>query len=121
MSIDSNEKKPKIIARHLAISFTNEDFEGVDKNLDDPMIISIVAANFFVKVFVDQGSSADLLYLSTLRKMGTPEMDLKPFHGNLIGFSGEQLGVTGYIDLLTSFGTALLVKTISIRYLVIDY
>ena len=62
------------MAWHPVLSFTDEDFEGIDKTLDDPMVISIITANFLVKkVLVDQGSLADLLYLSSLRKMGILE------------------------------------------------
>ena len=85
------------------------------------MVVSIVVANFLVKtVFIDKGSLADLLYLSTLERMVIPEEDLKPFLRNLIGFFREQVGVRGYIDLLTPFGAPSFVKTISIRYLVVN-
>ena len=54
MSLDSAEKKLKRIPRHPVISFTEEDFKGLDKNLNDPMVISIVIANFLIKkVLVD--------------------------------------------------------------------
>ena len=37
-----------------AMSFIEEDFKGVDKNLDDPMVILVVAINFLIKkVLVD--------------------------------------------------------------------
>ncbi|XP_052171626.1 uncharacterized protein LOC127787603 [Diospyros lotus] len=121
MSINNTEKKPRRIPHHPMISFTEEDFKGINQNLNDPMVISVVTANFWVKkVLIDQGSSADLMYLSVLKKMRIPEGKLKPFDENLISFSGEQVGVRGYIDFPTSFRTAPLVKTIYIRYLVID-
>ena len=121
MSIDRAKKRLRRIPRHPAISFIEEDFEVIDKNLDDPMVISIVTANFLVKKdLVDQGSSPDLMYLSTLKNMGILEGELRSFDGNLISFSGEQIGVRGYINLLTSFRTAPFVKTICIRYLVVD-
>ena len=53
--------------------------------------------------------------------MGILEKDLGPFHGNLICFLGEQVGIRGYINLLTLLGTAPLAKAITIRYLVVDY
>ena len=63
MSIDSAEKRSRRIPHHPTISFIKEDFEGINKKLNDPMVISIVTANFLVKKFlVDQGSSVDLLY-----------------------------------------------------------
>jgi len=52
------------------------------------MVISVVAVNFVIKkALVDQGSSIDLFYLSTLKKLQIPEEELKPFHGSLISFS----------------------------------
>jgi len=90
MSIDSTKRKLKRTPYYPIISLTEEDFEGIDKNLDDPMVISIVATNFLVKkVIVDQGSSTDLSYLPTLRKMGIPKRELRLIDGNLIGFSRE--------------------------------
>ena len=122
MSIDSTKRKLKRTPYYPIISLTEEDFEGIDKNLDDPIIILVVAANFLVKkVLMDQGISADLLYLPTLRKIGIPKKELRPFDRNLIGFFGEQVSIKGYIDLLTLFGIAPLVKTIHIRHLVIDF
>lgn len=121
MSIDDTKKKPRRMARHPAIYFKNKDFVGVDPNLDDTVVVSVVVLSFLIKkVLVDQGSSIDLLYLPTLRRMGIPERELRPFHRNLIGFSGRQVGIRGYIDLLTSFGTAPLVKTVATWYLVVD-
>ena len=54
MSIDSVERKPKRIPRHPAIFFTEEDLGGIDRNLDDPVVILVIVANFLVKkVIVD--------------------------------------------------------------------
>ncbi|XP_052176607.1 uncharacterized protein LOC127790917 [Diospyros lotus] len=109
------------MARHPAICFTDEDLGGINPHPDDPMVISVVAMNFFVKkVLVDQGSSADLLYLSTLRRMDILERKLRPFNESLITFSGEQVEVMGYIDLPTSFMMTPLVRTITIQFLVVD-
>jgi len=117
----NNVKKLERMARHPMISFTGRDFEGINQNLDDPMVVSIIAPNFIVKkVLIDHGSSANLLYLSTLRRMGILEEKFKPFRENLLSFFEEQVGIRGYIDLLTSFGTSPIIKTISIHYLVID-
>ena len=61
-------KKTKILRRHPAICFIDKDLEGVD--LNPPMVILVIVANFLInKVLVDQDSSTNLLYLSTLRGM----------------------------------------------------
>ena len=46
--------------------------------------------------------------------MGIPKKELRPFDENLISFFREQVGVRDYVDLLTLFGTAPLIKTILI-------
>jgi len=45
------------------ITFTGDDFQGLDHQEDDPMIITVEIENYVVKkVLVDQGSSDDILY-----------------------------------------------------------
>ena len=45
------------------ITLSNSDLEGVIPGYDDPMIISVVMVNVEVKrVFVDQGSSVDIIF-----------------------------------------------------------
>jgi len=44
------------------ITFTDANFHGVDHQQDDPMVITIKLENCAVKkVFIDQGSSVDIL------------------------------------------------------------
>jgi len=70
------------ISRPLAkkmppITFTNADFKGVDPQQDDPMVITVEIENFAVmKTLVDQGSSVDILYWSTFKKLKIPEEDV---------------------------------------------
>ena len=48
------------------ITFTDADFEGIEPNHDDPVVVKVEVANWLVcKVLVDQGSSVDILYWST--------------------------------------------------------
>lgn len=80
-----------------------------------------LSENYIIrKVLVDEGSSADILYASTLQKMQIPESSLNPYNGDLVGFSRERVNVLGVIELRTTFGTKPNIKTIDVRYLVID-
>ena len=49
----------------------DRDFKGINPiNQDDPMVVSIIIANFMVsKVLIDQGSSIDILYWKTFQRL----------------------------------------------------
>ena len=52
------------------ITFTDDDFHGLDHQQDDPMAITVKIENYAVKkVLVDQGSSIDILYWATYQKL----------------------------------------------------
>ena len=59
---------------------------------DDPMVISAAMVNAEVKrVFVDQGSSADILFRDAFDKLRLNNADLQMHKEELIGFSGEKV------------------------------
>jgi hypothetical protein len=50
-------------------------------------------------IFIDQGSSADIMFWSLFDKMGLGSKDLIPHKGSLIGFTGDTIIPK---DMLTS-------------------
>ena len=85
------------------------------------MVIIVELQNFAVKkVLVDQGSSIDILYWKTFRKLQIPPEDLTPYDDPIYGFAGERVPTKGYVDLHKTFGEGQGVRTILIRYLVVD-
>lgn len=103
------------------ITFTEEDYVAIDPNQDDLMVITIELANFTVKrKLVDQGSSADILYYSTFKKLGIPGTSIKGLSTTLVGFSGERVETLGYVELLTTIGSGELSRTITVKYVIID-
>lgn len=77
---------------------------GVDPNQDDPMVISVELVNFVVKkTLVDQGSSADILYYPTFRKLGIPKSEIKDFGNMLVGFTREHVETRGMWSCLPSW------------------
>jgi len=101
--------------------FTDEDFEEIDPDHDDPMVITVEIAKYVVmKSFVDQGSSVDILFWDTFSKLHLKEEDMVPFLEQIIGFSGERVDTKGYIDLATTFGIGNATKRIKIMYLIVD-
>jgi len=104
------------------ITFTNADFRGIDPTQDDPMVITAEIENFVVrKTLIDQGSSVDILYWKTFKKLQIPESDIQCYEDQIVGFSGERVDTRGYIDLYTKFGEGeVTCKVIKIRYLLVE-
>jgi len=72
------------------ITFTNQDFEGIDPDQDDPMIIMVDVAKYVVKkTLVDQGSSVDVLFWKTFKKLGLSSREIIPFDEQIISFSSD--------------------------------
>ncbi|XP_072061951.1 uncharacterized protein [Arachis hypogaea] len=83
------------ISRIPDITFTSKDFETKTPNLDDPVVISATTGDLLIrKVLLDQGSSADVMFLSTFKKMQLNEKVLQPSSDELVGFSRERVPVT---------------------------
>ncbi|RDX71574.1 hypothetical protein CR513_49063, partial [Mucuna pruriens] len=64
-----------------------QDMRGRTPDLDEPMVISMGVAGYKVeRVLVDQGSSVNILYKSTLEKMQLGGEAIQECSGNLYGF-----------------------------------
>jgi len=60
--------------------FTDEDFQEIDPDHDDPMVIIVEIAEYAVmKTLVDQGSSVDILFWDTFKRLHLSEEDIVPF------------------------------------------
>ena len=112
---------PPLKTPNPIISFSDLDFKVIDQNLHNPMVISVIVGNYIVrKVLVNQGSSADILYGSTLQQMQIPKSNLSLYNRDLVGFFGEWANVLGVIEPRTTFRTELNIKTIDVRCSMID-
>jgi len=96
-----------------SITFTDEDFSGIDPDLDDPMVITM-------KTLVDRRSLVDFLFMKTFKKMGLSPDVVIPYDEYIVDFSGERVDTRGYVDLYTKFGDDVRQKTIKIRCLIVD-
>ncbi|XP_072077907.1 uncharacterized protein [Arachis hypogaea] len=101
------------------IYFKQTDCQTHSDNLDDPVVISIQAGDLLVrKALLDPGSSADVLFYSTFKKMKLSERSLLPSSGELVGFSGERVSILGSIWLKTTLGEHPMSKTKDVQFLV---
>jgi len=92
--------------------FTKADLRGVIPHNNDPEVISLV--------LVDQGSSTDVMFLTTFNRLRLSTDQLKPYTRRLYGFAANEVEVHGYIELSTTFTDNISSRTSSIRYLVVD-
>jgi len=79
------------------ITFTDRDFKAIDPKQGDPMVITVAIDEFAVmKTLVDQGSSVDILYWKTFKKLGIPDTKIQPYDDQIIGFSRERVDTRGF-------------------------
>ena len=97
-------KKPYKPPTTPEVVFSSSDFEGVIPGHDDPMIISAKMVNAEVKrVFIDQGSSADIIFRDAFDKLELTNFDLQSYKEELVRFSGEKV----YPNEFTTFHVTL--------------
>ncbi|XP_016207677.1 uncharacterized protein LOC107648226 [Arachis ipaensis] len=103
------------------ISFKQSDYQVRTDNLDDPVVISIQAGDILVKkVLLDPGSSADILFYSTFKKMKLSEQAMLPSSGELVGFLGERVSILGSVWLQITIGDHPLSKTKDVQFSVVN-
>lgn len=108
----------------ILLTFTNIDAERILYPHTDALVILLQISNFTVHhVQIDNGSSADILYLSAYEKLRVEEVRLKTGSTNaspLVGFAGETIIPRGSILLPVILGTHLAVLIIMVNVLVIN-
>jgi len=101
--------------------FTKVDLQDVIPHDNDPVVISLVTVGRKVhRVLVDQGSSIDVMFLTTFNQLQLFTYQLRLYTGCLYGFAGDQAEVRGHIKLRTTFTDGATSLTTNIRYLVVN-
>jgi len=90
----------KIYKEGSLLQFSNEDFhDGPPKN-NEPLVISRILADFEARqIFVDQGSSIDIMFWTCFKKLKLSEKNLIPHQGRLIRFTSDTITSKGYVHL----------------------
>ncbi|XP_075670088.1 uncharacterized protein LOC142639836 [Castanea sativa] len=94
---------------------------GVKQPHDDPLVIMIMIEGFNTRrIFVDNGSSVDIIYLSTFQQMKVDPIRLHPFESPIISFSGDKVYPKGIVTLIVTVGTYPPQITRQLNFLVVD-
>ena len=82
------------------MSFNEADAKGVKQPHNDPLVIMLNIEGFNTKmILVDNGSSADIIYVPAFQQLKLDPKRLCPFDSPLISFSGDRVYPKGIVTL----------------------
>ena len=111
----------KLSRLDTSITFSDSDLEGCQHPHDDPLVVHAIVANKTAhRVLVDNGSSADIIFVSAFDKMGIGREKLEPVNTHLRGFSGEKVLPLGSIQLVLTLGEPPCQAKTTARFLAVD-
>ncbi|KAL0410492.1 UNVERIFIED_CONTAM: hypothetical protein Slati_3638900 [Sesamum latifolium] len=103
------------------IQFDQEEQSGTRIPGNDALVITALLANYEIeRVFIDSGSSADILFGEAYDQMQLGDVPLEAVDTSLYGFAEEVVHLRGMISLLLTLGTSPLRKTCLHKFLVVD-
>ena len=114
------------IAKHQRIGnddivFSERDARGVRQPHDDSLIIMLTIKRHNTRrVLVDNGSLADMMYMTGFQQMKSSPKCLRPFGSPLVSFSGDHIYPKGIISLQTTVETYPAQVTRMVDFLIID-
>ncbi|XP_075640243.1 uncharacterized protein LOC142611989 [Castanea sativa] len=103
--------------------FSKEDTKGVKQPHDDPLVIMLTIEGFNTRrILVDNGNSADIIYLSAFQQLKLDPKRLHPFESPpLVSFSGDKVYPKGIVTLIVTVGSCPRQLTRHLDFLVVDY
>uniref|UniRef100_A0A2N9EWZ5 Integrase catalytic domain-containing protein n=1 Tax=Fagus sylvatica TaxID=28930 RepID=A0A2N9EWZ5_FAGSY len=92
------DKKPRL--EDLPITFIEEDARKVFHSHDDALVVTLEIAGYSTRrVLIDNGSSANIIYLTAFQQMKIGKDQLRPIETPLVGFAGTSVYPLGVISL----------------------
>jgi BarA-like signal transduction histidine kinase len=105
----------------LPITFTEEDACKVFHPHDDALVVTMEIAGYSTRrVLIDNGSSADIVYLTAFQQMKIDKDQLQPIETPLVGFASTSIYLLGVTSLQITAGTYPKQATKKVDFLVVD-
>ncbi|KAL5547272.1 hypothetical protein UlMin_006959 [Ulmus minor] len=103
------------------IIFTEEEASGLWHPHKDAIVVSLrIASRKVYKILIDNGSSADILFRSTLNRMNLVGAKFEPIKLALYGFTGDSVSSEGVLNLPIELGTHPCQHIQSVNFVVVD-
>ncbi|KAL0416111.1 UNVERIFIED_CONTAM: hypothetical protein Slati_3443000 [Sesamum latifolium] len=103
------------------IQFRRAERSGPQTMHNDAMVITAMLANYEVgRIFIDFGSSADILFGEAYDQMQLGDVSLEKVNTSLYGFAGEVVHPRGMVSLPLTMGRGTARKTCLLKFLVVD-
>ena len=103
------------------MSFNEVDARGVKQPHNDLLVIMLNIEGFNTKrILVDNGSSANIIYLPTFQQLKLDPKRLHPFESPLVSFSGDRVYPRGIVTLTVTMGTQPKQLTRQLDFLVVN-
>ena len=86
--------------------FSEEDAREVKQPYNDPLVIMLIIEGFNTsRILVNNGSSVDIIYLSTFQQLKLDPRRLRPFESPLVSFNGDRVYFKGIMTLTITVGS----------------
>ncbi|KAL0411873.1 UNVERIFIED_CONTAM: hypothetical protein Slati_3777000 [Sesamum latifolium] len=103
------------------IQFGRAERSGPQTMHNDALVITAILANYEVgRIFIDSGSSADILFREAYDQMQLGDVSLEKENTLLYGFAGEVVHPRGMVSLPLTMGRGTARKTCLLKFLVVD-
>ncbi|KAL5569081.1 hypothetical protein UlMin_025656 [Ulmus minor] len=103
------------------IIFTEEEASGLWHPHKDAIVVALrIASRKVYKILIDNGSSADILFCSTLNRMDLVGAKFDPIKSALYGFTGDSIHSEGVLNLPVELGTHPCQHIQSVEFVVVD-
>ncbi|XP_075640257.1 uncharacterized protein LOC142612005 [Castanea sativa] len=101
--------------------FNEEDARGIRQPHNDPLVITLTIKWFNTKrILVDNGSSADIMYLPAFQQLKLDPGRLRPFDSPIFSLNGDRVYPKGMVMLKVTVGTYTKQLTHQLDFLVVD-
>ncbi|KAL0409684.1 UNVERIFIED_CONTAM: hypothetical protein Sradi_1902800 [Sesamum radiatum] len=103
------------------IQFGRAERSGPQTTHNDALVITAMIANYEVgRIFINFGSSADILFGEAYDQMQLGDVSLEKVNTSLYGFAGEVVHPRGMVSLPLTMGKGTTRKTCLLKFLVVD-